>query len=96
MNTPTDLIARCPRCRMNNRIPVRHVRIVELGVADRIRFDCDDCGTVTRSIPFVTMAKLVAAGMPASLTDDDWVEFQMGMAQIDDLAGVARLEGADV
>lgn len=93
MNLPA-LKARCPRCSMTNHIPLDQVRIVELGIRDRIRFDCDDCGMVTRPIPFAKVAELVAAGMPASLTDDDWIGFQIAMAWRDDLADLAELEGA--
>lgn len=88
--------ADCPACGMSNVVPADEVLIASLAPDDRIRFDCDDCGTVTKRVAFVTIVELVNLGMPVSLTEDDVIEFQLGMAQIDDLAGVARLEGADV
>lgn len=90
----TSVKLRCPRCGMTNIVPIRAVLIANVSVQDRIRFDCDDCGPVTRPVAFVAVLALLDAGMPPSITDEDVIRFQIGMAQIDDLAGIAELEGA--
>ncbi len=88
------LVARCPRCGMSTTTPAERVLLVTLNDDEHVRFDCDDCGMVVRPAPFLTICRLVAQGMPAPLIDEDVVEFQVAMAQMDDLAGIAELEGA--